>query len=387
MPDIDSLSVNITSSYAPAVNSINKIIASLNQLNDALNSYSDGSQFIRGMNSLSGGLRGIASAVNSIDVNKIKDLSSALTRLGNAGTNVARLNSAQAFVELGTEAQKAGLSIDTLTKNWARDFDIPKNKVKDLKHLLTTVTLSDDDLGFSVAGMKLEKFIKSTVTAQDEIRGLVREYLNLTKINLTSDFYSNFGDDAKHLRGVFGIANTGVGNGTDFMKAMEEMNAATGASIDLEHGLSGAVHSLADLLDESKNVAGLYDAQKAMDLFRVKIQELYEQINKTKSAETNLGNSGQAINGISNALSNMESKLSDNPFEGLVRGLTSLNDIRIVTGYDATAMAQFAKEANRAAKELKTTTKQYAEASLIFYQQGLSGSEVSKRAETVIKLS
>ena len=65
----------------------------------------------------------------------------------------------------------------------------------------------------------------------------------------------------------------------------------------------------------------------------------------------------------------------------------ALNDIRIVTGYDKTVMAQFAKEANKAAKELKTTTKEYAEASLIFYQQGLSEAEVAKRAETVIKMS
>ena len=65
----------------------------------------------------------------------------------------------------------------------------------------------------------------------------------------------------------------------------------------------------------------------------------------------------------------------------------ALNDIRIVTGYDKTAMAQFAKEANKAAKELKTTTKEYAEASLIFYQQGLKAAEVAKRAETVIKMS
>ena len=65
----------------------------------------------------------------------------------------------------------------------------------------------------------------------------------------------------------------------------------------------------------------------------------------------------------------------------------ALNDIRIVTGYDKTVMAQFAKEANKAAKELKTTTKEYAEASLIFYQQGLSAAEVAKRAETVIKMS
>ena len=65
----------------------------------------------------------------------------------------------------------------------------------------------------------------------------------------------------------------------------------------------------------------------------------------------------------------------------------ALNDIRIVTGYDKTAMASFAKEANKAAKELKTTTKEYAEASLIFYQQGLRADEVAKRAETVVKMS
>ena len=65
----------------------------------------------------------------------------------------------------------------------------------------------------------------------------------------------------------------------------------------------------------------------------------------------------------------------------------ALNDIRIVTGLDQNAMAKFAKEANKVAKELKTTTKEYAEASLIFYQQGLSDAEVAKRAETVIKMS
>ena len=65
----------------------------------------------------------------------------------------------------------------------------------------------------------------------------------------------------------------------------------------------------------------------------------------------------------------------------------ALNDIRIVTGLDKTAMAQFAKEANKVAKELKTTTKDYAEASLIFYQQGLNAAEAAKRAKTVIKMS
>lgn len=47
-----------------------------------------------------------------------------------------------------------------------------------------------------------------------------------------------------------------------------------------------------------------------------------------------------------------------------------LNDIRIVSYESADQMAEFAKQANAAAKELNTTTTAYAEAALIFFQQG-----------------
>jgi hypothetical protein len=46
----------------------------------------------------------------------------------------------------------------------------------------------------------------------------------------------------------------------------------------------------------------------------------------------------------------------------------SLNDIRIVTGYNTNQMAKFAKEANKAAKALSTTTTEYTNASLIYFQ-------------------
>lgn len=49
----------------------------------------------------------------------------------------------------------------------------------------------------------------------------------------------------------------------------------------------------------------------------------------------------------------------------------SLNDIRIVTGYSADKMADFAKEANSAAKALSASTLDYSKASLIYFQQGM----------------
>lgn len=49
---------------------------------------------------------------------------------------------------------------------------------------------------------------------------------------------------------------------------------------------------------------------------------------------------------------------------------TSLNEIRIVSGSSADEMARFAEEANKAAKKLSSTTLDYTNASLIYYQQG-----------------
>jgi hypothetical protein len=65
----------------------------------------------------------------------------------------------------------------------------------------------------------------------------------------------------------------------------------------------------------------------------------------------------------------------------------ALTDIQIVTHNSDIQMAQFAKTANEAARALNTTSTEYAKAALIFYQQGLSGGDVTERADTVVKLA
>ena len=65
----------------------------------------------------------------------------------------------------------------------------------------------------------------------------------------------------------------------------------------------------------------------------------------------------------------------------------SLNNIRIVTGQNIEQMSRFAAEANKAAQALSTTTTDYTNASLIFYQQGLSDAEVAKRTEVTVKMA
>ena len=65
----------------------------------------------------------------------------------------------------------------------------------------------------------------------------------------------------------------------------------------------------------------------------------------------------------------------------------SLNNIRIVTGQNTEQMAAFAETANKAAKALSTTTTEYTDASLIYFQQGLTGKEVEDRAAITIKMA
>lgn len=65
----------------------------------------------------------------------------------------------------------------------------------------------------------------------------------------------------------------------------------------------------------------------------------------------------------------------------------SLNEIRIVSEKSADDMSKFAEQANKAAKALSTTTTDYTDASLIYYQQGLTDQEVLDRTETTIKMA
>lgn len=71
---------------------------------------------------------------------------------------------------------------------------------------------------------------------------------------------------------------------------------------------------------------------------------------------------------------------------GYVKNLdSSLNDIRIVTGKSADEMADFAKQANDAAKSLGRTTTDYTKAALIYAQQGLSDEQIARRSEITLK--
>lgn len=109
-----------------------------------------------------------------------------------------------------------------------------------------------------------------------------------------------------------------------------------------------------------------------------------KQTNETfkKLSETMLNTIRWSI--TSSALNTITSAISQ-AFHYAVDLDGALNDIMIVTDKSSREMEQFARSANKAAKELGTSTKDYAEASLIYYQQGLGEKDTKARTETTLK--
>ena len=182
---------------------------------------------------------------------------------------------------------------------------------------------------------------------------------------------------------------------------LEAQNAATSLKIALE----GATNVNTGKLDLSKFNQSLKSSGQTLSSYSVQLAKL--------------GPAGeQAFANLTNAIIRSDAQLrrtsglADKFFDGLKRTAgwqiqstmihtftgsiqtafryaqdlnKSLNNIRIVTGQSVDQMARFAKEANRAAKSLSTTTTDYTNASLIYYQQGLSDQEVKKRTDITIK--
>ena len=91
--------------------------------------------------------------------------------------------------------------------------------------------------------------------------------------------------------------------------------------------------------------------------------------------------------GISSSIFNSLTGSLSNAY-GYVKKLDkSLNDIRIVSGQTADQMERFAKQANSAAKDLGSSTLDYTNAALIYYQQGLPEDQVKERTDITIKMA
>ena len=182
---------------------------------------------------------------------------------------------------------------------------------------------------------------------------------------------------------------------------------ASQAALELQGHLQRAVNIDTGKLDLSRFSASLTAANTSLDKYKKTLvdsgpagENAFKQVMRgINSAETSTIRLTKGMRDFVNTMKNtVKWQFSSSLMHGFMGAVqsaygyakaldASLNNIRIVTGQSSEEMARFAIEANRSAQALSTTTTRYAEASLIFYQQGLSDKAVKERTDAVIKMA
>ena len=110
-----------------------------------------------------------------------------------------------------------------------------------------------------------------------------------------------------------------------------------------------------------------------------KSNEILDKMAITMANTVRYGISSSIFNRLSNSLSHAYNYAKNLD--------SSLNEIRIVSESSAESMEKFAKNANIAAKTFGSSTLDYTNAALIYYQQGLADEEIIERTNTTIKMA
>ena len=205
------------------------------------------------------------------------------------------------------------------------------------------------------------------------------------------------------LRNISTQSNMNTGG----FRFTQELNQASDAAIKLRQNLSNAINTNTNKLDLSKFRKEMDKSGMSLEKYRVALQKIGPEgqnafIDLSKailSSQTPLTHSIKLFDKLWDSLKRTAGwQISSLAIHGIQSALSdayhyaedlnkSLNNIRIVTGYSADRMADFAKQANKAAKELSSTTLDYTDASLIYYQQGLDDKAVKERTDTTIKMA
>ena len=190
-----------------------------------------------------------------------------------------------------------------------------------------------------------------------------------------------------------------------------------GITKDIQEGISAAAQLKVQLeqatnvktgkLDLTKFSQSLKDSNMSIDKYANSLknlgpqgQEAFLQLTRSiSSAEVPLLHVNEKLNEMWVTLKNTARwQISSSILHGFMGAVQSaygyaqdlnesLNNIRIVSGQSTEQMARFADQANKAAKALSTTTTEYTNASLIYYQQGLSDAEVQARTDITVKMA
>lgn len=206
-----------------------------------------------------------------------------------------------------------------------------------------------------------------------------------------------------NLRNISSQTNLDTGG----MRLPEQLNTASIAAIKLRENLQNAINVDTGRLDLSKFNHEMKKSGMSLKQYRDALvslgptgQAAFMDLSKAiLASETPLKQTNVLVDKLWDSLKRTAGwQLSSTAIHSFIGAIQtaynyaqdlnkSLNDIRIVTGYGSDRMAEFAKNANKAAKKLSATTLDYTNASLIYYQQGLDDKAVQERSDVTVKMA
>lgn len=206
-----------------------------------------------------------------------------------------------------------------------------------------------------------------------------------------------------NLRNISSQTNLDTGG----LRLQEQLNTASVAAIKLRENLQNAINVDTGRLDLSKFNHEMKKSGMSLKQYRDALvslgptgQAAFMDLSKAiLASETPLKQTNVLVDKLWGSLKRTAgwqlSSTAIHRFIGTIQTAynyaqdlnKSLNNIRIVTGYGSDRMAEFAKNANKAAKQLSATTLDYTNASLIYYQQGLDDKAVQERTDVTVKMA
>ena len=204
-----------------------------------------------------------------------------------------------------------------------------------------------------------------------KIANLTQADLKMQGIEITQQELGKLQSEARELQSIFAKSYNFKLNTVDFKKLEENLK---NSNINLQQfSITASQLGSKSALGVEKLNASIYKTRDALK----EVHPLLDKMKETFANTIRWTIASTAINKVTGSIQQAWSftKQLD----------TALNDIRIVTEKNSEEMERFARKANEAAKVLGASTRDYAEASLIYYQQGLSDTDVQARTETTLK--
>lgn len=223
-------------------------------------------------------------------------------------------------------------------------------------------------------------FTADTNSAKQNIQSLSQELQNL--VTSTSLKTKNFGID-------------------------KDLQSATASAAQLKVQLEAAVNTDTGKLDLSKFSDSLKKSGMTLEKYQNQLYQLGPEGQKAFSdlskaitlAEVPLKRTSSLMSELWTTMKNTARwQLTSSAMHSFIGAIQhayyyaqdlneSLNNIRIVSSASVEQMDKFAEKANKAAKSLSSTTLDYTNAALIYYQQGLTDKEVADRTEVTLKMA